>query len=1027
MTTDFEKVSLDQGNRFNNYKEKITNTDITSNNNVEGFNLLEERQLRDAENINVTKRELDTFNQMKDKFESLLKKYKDVNNIINEDTNNNIERTKGSNPYLGKNIRFTTQEVCYVTKQGVVKLYKSIDLFNKTAGKNGCPKNNEVIKLNIPWVSGYNKPGVIIPTIPPLITGTPMTLEQACGFEGTNVYATRFTDNIDSSYFGCYRNNKDIEQQPLISIIPNMSNANIVGNYKASASSIYNNDNNLFGPWLAFTEDKVGWRGQSFWHSATQSNNLYDPKTGIYKGSNSVTIIDKSNNSKVIKGEFLIVETLDKSGITLSAYSILPRQDGNLFFTRSPNTWYILGRIDGKWYEIDYRSNVKFDKNENTYYISNISNKKFNACMIITTVVGNSDRLMQRYSVQITSLKLFAPSPSSSAMENAKLNTEYTTFDNCRKYAYENNFRYFGLNNYNKSTGLSTCVVTNDLTKSLQYGDASKIMQKISIWSTNTSGTPANQLYITAEGRLTLINTNDGTIYWQSPEGPRNCKNGGSVDINSIKASYGVNCNGFRGIQVNEGNVTNKVKTQLTNPSLNTQYPNNDTVNPSYKVYSSNSMFGDPAPGCMKGFSISYSCGDKSQVKNLKYGEGSITLLDCNKEVSNCQFSLNINDDGNMVLTNDDKKSKTLIWSSKTSGQSVETNPKMISSKGKFGKNFIKNGESLSIGEWIGSPNGRTYLKLEKDGNLVLYTTKMDNGCVKKDNITYGTTDINGIYQINNPQNQLVNFLGKFAYIDEDSNLREYSGNILTNTDKYIMFEDYDSPGNDLQRLNNVSLNEVIDACNKNRNCGGFLYSSKSKYAFLKNKNMFPKGRKTYIPNAELILGVKKFDLDKNSACNKNTTDITASMLKQFKRGQPITNNTQCYSRFLPQQRVVEFDKIKNEMSILGREISDKMQELYKRDNNIHNKLGMNKIEFDKNLEMYKNIEKIIRNKDNLSALEINDYFYNIEGMQNLNDDDISGMLEDSELRLLRENYSYYLWTILAVGSVAAALHVIKK
>lgn len=1026
MTTDFEKVSLEQGNRFNNYKEKLTNTDNTSKNNVEGFNLLEERQLRDAENTNVTKTELDTFNQMKDKFQSLLKKYNEVNNKINVDTNNNIKRTKGSNPYLGKNIRFTTQEVCYVTKQGVVKLYSSIDIFNKTAGKNGCPKTNEVIKLNIPWVSAYNKAGVIIPTTPPLITGTPMTLEQACGFEGTNVYSTKFSDNIDSSYFGCYRNNKDVEQQTLVSIIPNMTNANISGNYKATASSIYNNDNNLFGPWLAFTEDKVGWRGGSFWHSATKSSNLYDPKTGLYKGSNSVTIIDKSNNSKVIKGEFLMVETLDKTGINVSAYSILPRQDSNLFFLRSPNTWFFLGRIDGKWYEIDYRSNVKFDKNENTYYISNISNKKFNAFMIITTVVGNSDRLTERITVQITSLKLFGPSQTPSAMENAnvKLNT---TFDTCRKYAYENNFRYFGLNNYNKGSGSSTCVVSNDLTKSIQYGDASKIMKKISIWSTNTSGTPANQLYITAEGRLTLINSNDGTIYWQSPKGPNKCKNGGSIDINSIKASYGVNCNGFRGFQVGEGNVTDKVKAQLTNPSLNTQYPNNDKVNPSYKVYSSNSMFGDPARGCRKGFSISYSCGDKAQVKNLPYGEGSVTLLDCNKEVSSCQFSLNINDNGNMELINIDKKSNVSIWSSNTSGKSIESNPKMSSSKGKFGRHFINNGESLSIGEWIGSPNGRTYLKLENDGNLVLYTSKMEDGCVKKDNITYGTTDINSIYQINNPQNQLVNFLGKFAYIDEDSNLREYSGNILTNTDKYIMFEDYDSPGNDIQRLNNVSLNEIIDACNKNTNCGGFLYSSKSKYGFLKNKNMFPKGRKTYIPNAELILGVKRFDVDKNSTCNKNTTDITASMLKQFKRGQSITNNTQCYSRFLPQQTLVEFDKIKNEMSILGKDIAGKMEDLYNRDKNIHEKLGMNKTEFNKNLEMYKNIEKIIRNKDNLSALEINDYFYNIEGMQNLNDDDISGMLEDSELRLLRENYSYYLWTILAVGSVAAALHVIKK
>jgi hypothetical protein len=85
----------------------------------------------------------------------------------------------------------------------------------------------------------------------------------------------------------------------------------------------------------------------------------------------------------------------------------------------------------------------------------------------------------------------------------------------------------------------------------------------------------------------------------------------------------------------------------------------------------------------------------------------------------------------------------------------------------------------------------------------------------------------------------------------------------------------------------------------------------------------------------------------------------------------------------------------------------------------------MNETQFKQNLELYKNIEKIVR--ENITALEINDYYYNIEGMQNLTDDDIDGMVTDTELRVLQENYSYFLWTILAVGTVAATIHAFKR
>jgi hypothetical protein len=62
----------------------------------------------------------------------------------------------------------------------------------------------------------------------------------------------------------------------------------------------------------------------------------------------------------------------------------------------------------------------------------------------------------------------------------------------------------------------------------------------------------------------------------------------------------------------------------------------------------------------------------------------------------------------------------------------------------------------------------------------------------------------------------------------------------------------------------------------------------------------------------------------------------------------------------------------------------------------------------------------------------------NIEGMQNftsevntnskrLNMNDINGMLTDTDLIVLQGNYSYILWSILAVGVLTITINTMKK
>ena len=54
-----------------------------------------------------------------------------------------------------------------------------------------------------------------------------------------------------------------------------------------------------------------------------------------------------------------------------------------------------------------------------------------------------------------------------------------------------------------------------------------------------------------------------------------------------------------------------------------------------------------------------------------------------------------------------------------------------------------------------------------------------------------------------------------------------------------------------------------------------------------------------------------------------------------------------------------------------------------------------------------------------------------IEGMQNLTQNlmisDINGMLSDSDTRILQANYSYIMWSVLAVGLLSITVNTINK
>ena len=80
----------------------------------------------------------------------------------------------------------------------------------------------------------------------------------------------------------------------------------------------------------------------------------------------------------------------------------------------------------------------------------------------------------------------------------------------------------------------------------------------------------------------------------------------------------------------------------------------------------------------------------------------------------------------------------------------------------------------------------------------------------------------------------------------------------------------------------------------------------------------------------------------------------------------------------------------------------------------------MNETQFKKDIENYKTINMKISKE-----LELDSDTNNMEGMINMND--INGMLSNTDLVVLQENYNYIFWSVLAIGIVTITINIMKK
>jgi len=937
-------LSLTQGQRFHkkksddikkpnkpptasssNKKPSGTREGFTSNDGTDGPAipvLIKEytgRQVTNTQNqANIT--ELQT---LQSQYDDLLTQYNTLTNQIKTNTQADMDKISPSNPYLGKNITLGSSLPVtgsgaggYVTNQGIFKNYPDTNTADTTIGKNGCPvdftKNVQLDK--------YSK----------LLTqGSDMVQGQSCGYENSNVYVSSLNNSSSAPYIGCYNNAENVKTL----VVPKMNSTNSINGFVSSASSTYQSNNTTFGPWNAFDQNI-----NTYWHSEYPRYS-----NGQYTGTNSLSIVNSDGSTSAINGEWLQmslpgINTSNPSPVTLTSYDIQGRQDccGANPMTangRNPHTWYIVGYDNSskKWYQVDYQdtttTNANYNKSLISYTVPSANQKPYTAYAIIVTTVGdNSAPSSTKTCVQISSWNLYTNTASAGNNAMIDSNLGYTTIDNCQSYALDNGYQFYGMQTQ-QSDGTASCMVSNDKTQIVSYGQPAAQVTTVPMWASNTVGSTFSSVTISPAGQLTL--------------------------------SDGVNTKTLNAVPTVTNSSTSTTSTTTTTSSSN--------------------------------------------------------------------FYLMLQPDGNMILySGQPGNDSTVVFSTQTSGQQQSKYNDWLASKGKYGKPFLLSGQVLNTNEWIGTSDGSMRLIMQTDGNLVLYTSMNTKGCSinKTSKKMYGSANVNAVYQIDNVG--YTNNLGNIGYVDKDTVLHSYPSSMLGYSGDYTIYDNYNSTGNDISQVQTTSIDDCKTQCNNydNNGCAGFVYEKASNICNMKGAGTYPKSPRQY--NTGFSLAVRNPSVITSPYSDFKMNEIDSIRYENYPKGDDMTTTTNYNAPVIDENTKNQITQIQNQLTSVASQIVNKMEEMKVQDKNVASQMNMNDAQFKDKILNYKSISSQLSNTNKNNNIQ-GSIQGKKEGMQNLSVNDVNGMLKETDLRVLQENYGYIFWSILAVGLLTVTVNVIKK
>jgi len=562
------------------------------------------------------------------------------------------------------------------------------------------------------------------------------------------------------------------------------------------------------------------------------------------------------------------------------------------------------------------------------------------------------------------------------------------TYDMCKNSAIDKGYKYFGLQNVNIETSMGYCAVSKDYVASTKNGESYVITGNIPLWDSKTYGTDGTSASITDTGTLSVYNSTGATIF-NTP-----------VDSSLTSGGY-IGC-----YRDSNPRAMNNRQTKFTLDDCKTYAEDNSYLyyalqatsksNDKGQCFTSNDLVSSQKYGvannCFQNSSKEMVGGERSNAIYSTDGAGSYFLM--------------LQDDGNMVVYKGTGPSDNqgVIWNSETNGKQQKPDPLHTAAKGKYGQNWIATNSTLAKDDFIGSNDGSIFLLMQTDGNLVLYTSTNEINCkTMKDNNTGGGENANSLYEMSSvgiPAN-----LGKVAYIDSDSLLYPYPDSSLGLSNNYSSYTNFSSSGHDIsgKSFSNATVDSCKTACNDLTNCYGFDFDKSNNVCYPKDNKMYPKGSKTSQSSVDLYVRQPKITKPPIGVTDKilNVDSITYD---HYTKGDTEIGTSYGLSNANSVEKQ-QLDQLKTRLDQISQQLADNTGVLNTDEIKVGNQSTLQTQSIDNYLKEYKNTNNKIRKFTS--------------GMD--------GIIHDSDITVLKENYNYLFWSILAVGSVLVTMNVIKK
>ena len=429
---------------------------------------------------------------------------------------------------------------------------------------------------------------------------------------------------------------------------------------------------------------------------------------------------------------------------------------------------------------------------------------------------------------------------------------------------------------------------------------------------------------------------------------------------------------------------------------------------------------GDPAVGCPKEFFASYRCGNnEGPIKTLKIekpADGQNVKFDCSAEYAKCNdLTLSLGDDGFLRLKN--SKDVTLWTNATASSRVVESLPseEYAAKNGKNSVNYLKSGEFLNLGEWIGSPTGKYRLLMDStDKQLKVLYNRL--ACDKK---TGPDTDAASVYLLPPAYLNLKDNMGKLGFVNDKGQLQLFPDTMTKYVDNYTSVGPFGIDGGDLDGLVTSGIKAAADCekiCNTNDKCAGFVFDKTALSCQLKNDTVYKTGNRVLNKNNKYYLRTKGIAGEFDVSCPNDINDYTFGTTKEWdtipQSGVEMTPTTKCnLALYAEEERKNESAKY------------DKITEAITSENGMESNI-------DYLGSTYSKLQgKLANTKNSLSSM-FGDLTGAREDIANWSGEELAqltAMAEDRDLNMLSENYRHILWSILAILAIMGTIKLAKR